>query len=92
VMDLSVGGAFVACKESIAKGIKFLLLVEDPQSGKEIVLEAKVMHQGWYLSGFENYQGCGVRFENLTAAALSVIRDLMARVGNEPPRKWTLEH
>lgn len=77
VKNISTGGLFVACREPLPRGTRCEteLLVMEGETLHTVVLEGTVVHS--------RKSGVGVRFDNLHADALSMIRKLVIMARGE---------
>ena len=53
----------------------------------ELQLEATVTHYGWYMTAVRNFDGIGVRFQNLSRQADDILRELRSRSADRPRRR-----
>jgi hypothetical protein len=79
MLDLSEGGAFIKIREPLGVGEIVTISFDIPGAKKNISfnLRATIVHAGRYLQGFENYSGCGVRFENATPQVIAYLRSIL---------------
>ncbi len=79
MLDLSEGGAFIKIGEPLSVGEIVTLSFDIPRPKKNISfnLRATIVHAGRYLQGFENYNGCGLRFENASPQVIAYIRSIL---------------
>jgi DNA-binding LytR/AlgR family response regulator len=76
IYDLSEEGAFIKTPALPSDGSSIQLIFDF--EGKEIIQEAIVVHEGWYLSGDSNFIGFGIGFCNITADSRAAYRKIVA--------------
>jgi len=89
IHDLSREGAFVETPARAPAGsvVRILLTV----AAAELQLEATVSHYGWYMTAVRNFDGIGVRFQNLSQQADDTLEELRTRSSAPAPPKTPLE-
>ena len=88
IHDLSKEGAFVETLAPAPAGavVGILLTV----AAAELQLEATVSHYGWYMTAVRNFDGIGIRFQNLSRQADDILKELHARSSAPAPPKTPL--
>jgi hypothetical protein len=76
IYDLSEEGAFIKTAASPSDGASIHLKFD--VEGKEIIQEAIVVHEGWYLSGDSNFIGFGIGFCNVTEDSRTTYKNIVA--------------
>jgi len=89
IHDLSDEGAFVETPAPTPAGSQIGILLTT--ATEELQLEATVSHYGWYMTAVRNFDGIGIHFENLSAPAAEVLKELRGRSAAPAPPKTTLE-
>jgi hypothetical protein len=75
IYDLSEEGAFIKTSALPVDGSSIELIFE--AEDKEIIQEAIVVHEGWYLGGHENFIGFGIGFCNITEDSRAIYRRIV---------------
>ncbi len=88
--DLSMEGAFVESSISASAGSEIAIYRE--ADAKPFRVGATITHRGWYLTEFQNFEGFGVRFCNLTAEITTTLQETCRKSSKPATAKTTLEH
>lgn len=80
ILDLSVGGAFLGT-DAPPRAEEIITIFFKGQGRGRIIafaLKAIVIHSGRYLQGFENFNGCGVRFKDIPPRVAAELREILS--------------
>lgn len=76
IYDLSEEGAFIKTSALPSDGASIHITFD--AEGKEIIQEAIVIHEGWYLGDDNNFIGFGIGFCNITEDSRTTYRKIVA--------------
>jgi hypothetical protein len=76
IYDLSEEGAFIKTSALPSDGSSIHITFD--AEGKEIIQEAIVVHEGWYLGDDSNFIGFGIGFCNITEDSRTTYRRIVA--------------
>ncbi len=93
ILDLSPEGAFVQIKDPPPSGTGTALVLRLKRNDREVYLElgATVRYSGRFLQSYENFFGCGIRFESPSLEQLALLDEILLGIKKEPERKYGLE-
>ncbi len=90
IHDLSDEGAFVESSVSARQGDEIDIILKTASG--QMSVRALIAHIGWYLTAVRNFNGFGVRLQNISREAWEVLQQLRLRSGIPAPAKTPLEH
>jgi DNA-binding LytR/AlgR family response regulator len=88
IYDLSEEGAFIKTSALPNDGASIHLIFD--LEDKEIIQEAIVVHEGWYLAGDNNFIGFGIGFCNIKEDSRAVYKRIVARSPDQATSKVVL--
>ncbi len=90
LMDLSRGGAFIQTDEFLALGSELLITFKAPGRDRVIhlSLKATAVYVGRFVQGFQNFDGFGASFMNLSPNDIADLEEVLERCESNPERKF----